>query len=108
MSTRYNAVAILVFGLMTSSTALLAADAGVVSITLPAPDNMFKPGPNSELANTVCTICHAADYIYTQPPLAKEKWTATIKKMQEKFGCPIQDADIDKLADYLVSQNGPK
>lgn len=108
MNMRSNAVAILVFGLMSVGPVVLAADGGVVSITLPAPDNMFKPGPNSDLANTVCTICHAVDYIYTQPPLAKDKWTATIKKMQQKFGCPVQDADIDKLADYLVSQNGPK
>lgn len=108
MNMRCNAVVILALGLTSVGQVALAADGGVVSITLPAPDNMFKAGPNAELANTVCTICHAADYIYTQPPLAKDKWTATIKKMQQKFGCPIQDADIDKLADYLVSQNGPK
>ena len=82
--------------------------AAPVSINLPGDMTDFKPGKGAEIANGSCKICHAADYVYMQPPLTKEKWTATIKKMKKVYGCPVQDSDIDALADYLVGQNGPK
>ena len=76
------------------------------SITLPPPDNALKDGPNLALAQSRCLVCHAADYIYTQPPLTKAQWTAEVTKMQKAFGAPITDADIPLLVDYLMSQNG--
>ena len=82
--------------------------AAPVSITLPGDMTGFKPGKGADIANGSCKICHAADYVYMQPPLPKEKWTAIIKKMKKVYGCPVQDGDIAALADYLAGQNGPK
>jgi len=79
---------------------------GAVTITLPAPNNTFKDGPNVALAQGKCLICHAADYVYTQPPLTKKQWTAEVTKMQKVFGAPVGDDDIAPLVEYLMSQNG--
>jgi sulfite dehydrogenase (cytochrome) subunit B len=79
---------------------------GAVTITLPAPNNAFKPGPNVALAQSKCVICHSADYVYTQPPLTKKQWTAEVTKMQKTYGAPISDDDVGLLVDYLMSQNG--
>jgi len=97
---------------LTLAAALVVAGVGMTradpngSITLPPPDNTFKDGPNAALAQAKCTICHSADYVYTQPPLTKAQWTAEVTKMQKAYGAPIADADIPLLVDYLMSQNG--
>jgi len=79
---------------------------GAVTITLPPPNNNFKPGPNLALAQDKCLTCHSADYIYTQPPLTKKQWTAEVTKMQKAYGAPVTDDDVAPLVDYLMSQNG--
>jgi len=92
------------------SAALFAStlNAAPVSITLPSDMTDFKPTKGSDIAVADCKTCHAADYVYMQPPLNKTQWTATITKMKKVFGCNVQDSDIDTLADYLTDQNGPK
>jgi sulfite dehydrogenase (cytochrome) subunit B len=97
---------------LTALAAFLAA--GIVAtradsngtITLPAPNNTLKDGPNVALAQTKCLICHSAEYIYMQPPLTRKQWTAEVTKMQKTFGAPIADADVAPLVDYLMSQDG--
>jgi sulfite dehydrogenase (cytochrome) subunit B len=84
---------------------LLAASA-VVTIVLPRPSIAFKPGPNVELATANCRTCHSAAYIYTQPPLNRTQWTAEVLKMKNAYGAPIDPADVDKIVDYLLTQNG--
>ena len=79
---------------------------GPVTITLPPPNNTFKPGPNVALAQAKCVICHSADYVYTQPPLTKKQWTAEVTKMQKTYGAPLSDDDVAPLVEYLMSQNG--
>jgi hypothetical protein len=51
-------------------------------------------------------VCHSVDYIYMQPPLTSEQWRGEVLKMKNTFGAPIQDADVDKIVTYLMSQNG--
>lgn len=85
---------------------LILAASAVVTVSLPRPNIAFKPGPNSDLATADCRICHSAAYIYTQPPLTKAQWTAEVLKMKNQYGAPIAAGDVDKIADYLVSQNG--
>ena len=49
-----------------------SASTSVVSITLPLNDaKQFGPGPGQALAKANCTVCHAADYVYMQPPLTQ-------------------------------------
>lgn len=101
-------------GLVIVTLPALAADTmttmkdGVVTIKLPPETVEFKSGPNVEVAKTYCTQCHSADYIYNQPPMNKEKWVGIVTKMQKTFGAPVPDSEIDKIAEYLVSQNGKK
>ncbi|UCH90877.1 MAG: c-type cytochrome [Nitrospirota bacterium] len=75
------------------------------SIVLPSDPFSFQSGSGQEVANSYCAICHSADYIYMQPPHSQGKWTEIIKKMQQKFGCPIPDNSIGTLAKYLTNQN---
>lgn len=82
----------------------LAAD-DTVSIQLPPDYLQYKPGKGVELANQYCVMCHAADYVYMQPLQDKDKWVGVIKKMKRVFGCPVEDKDIDALAEYLAAQN---
>jgi mono/diheme cytochrome c family protein len=82
------------------------ASSGAVSITLPPDAKQFAPGPGQALANANCTECHAADYVYMQPPLTKTQWAAEVTKMKAAFGASIPDDAIGPLVDYLVQQNG--
>ena len=83
-----------------------SANAAPVSYTLPDETAAFKPGPNLELVQNNCTACHSADYIQTQPRGAKFKkdfWQAEVTKMIKVYGAPIDDADVDKIVDYLAA-----
>ena len=100
----------LALGLGTAGLLALRAPAAtspsVVSVKLPATAVEFKPGPNLAGAQANCLICHGADYVYNQPPLSKAQWTAEVNKMRNAYKAPIADGDVDKIVDYLMSQNG--
>ncbi len=69
---------------------------------LPEETVRLLPGPNVETAQ-VCTGCHSADYIRTQPPQqGKAFWTATVAKMRKVFDAPVEEQDVDKIIDYLT------
>lgn len=55
-----------------------------------------------------CNICHANTYIQMQPPLTREKWAATVRKMVEKFGAPISEDEEKKIVEYLGSYFTPE
>ncbi len=79
-----------------------------VSVTLPPDAQSFGPGAGQSVAQANCTICHAADYVYMQPPLTDVQWRAEVMKMKTAYGAPLNDADVDTLVAYLVGQNGKK
>ncbi|WOX07120.1 SorB family sulfite dehydrogenase c-type cytochrome subunit [Microbulbifer pacificus] len=85
---------------------LVAAGPGEVQIDLPPETAKLKPGPGMDVANRNCAICHSVDYIYMQPPLTSEQWTATVMKMKNAFGAPIPDNEVATIVNYLLSQNG--
>ena len=90
-----------------ASAALSAGSSeGTVAITLPKDARAFGPGPGQSVAQANCTICHAADYVYTQPPLTADQWRAEVLKMQKAYGAPIDPSAVDTLVAYLVGQNG--
>lgn len=93
-------------GLAVTAPGFAAERLGKVSIELPRETVQLMPGPGLETATKNCTACHSADYIYMQPPLSKEQWRGSITKMKKVFGAPINEADIDTLVNYLMSQNG--
>ncbi len=88
------------------ATLATAAHAGEVTITLPPETAAFKPGKGAELANAHCVMCHSADYVSMQPPMARKFWEATLKKMKEKFAAPTPDDALPALADYLTTAYG--
>ena len=77
-----------------------------VSVTLPASSIAFKSGPNLGVAQANCLVCHNADYVYFQPPMTRAQWTAEVNKMRAAYKASIADADVDRIVDYLMSQNG--
>ena len=82
----------------------MLAKAQPVSYNLPEETAAFKPGPNLEVVQNNCTACHSADYIKTQPQgpkFKKDFWHAEVMKMIKVYGAPIDEADVDKIVEYL-------
>jgi len=83
-----------------------SSQGGVVKIELPAETASFKPGPGADLANGQCLVCHSVEYVVTQPPLPRAFWTASLKKMREKFGARIPEDQVGPLIDYFCRNYG--
>jgi mono/diheme cytochrome c family protein len=67
------------------------------------------PGPNLELAQAHCALCHSVDYITTQPrnfANPRAVWTAEVAKMRKAYGATISDEDSARIVDYLVATYG--
>ncbi len=77
-----------------------------LKIELPVETEVFKPGPNADIANAQCLICHSTEYVTTQPPQARAFWKNSVLKMQDKYGAPIAADQVEALADYLVRHYG--
>jgi hypothetical protein len=94
-------------GLMVGLSGSAPAEVGAspISYTLPSETAAFKAGPNLEVVQNNCTACHSADYIQTQPrgpKFKKDFWQAEVTKMIKVYGAPIDEADVNKIVDYLV------
>lgn len=92
---------------MQSLAALLLG--GALALPTQAGENMvkLKDGPNRELVQASCSICHSADYIPMNSPFLKRAgWQATVTKMMKVMGAPIKDADVPAIVDYLTKQYG--
>ena len=81
----------------------IASSAEPRTYVLPEETVRLLPGPNVETAQ-VCTGCHSADYIRTQPPhRGRAAWTETVTKMRKVFGAPVEEEDVGKIIDYLTA-----
>ena len=83
----------------------LAAPALPAQMTydLPRETATLRPGPGVETA-ILCTACHSADYISTQPSKkGKAFWDAEVQKMINVFKAPINPADASAIAAYLAA-----
>jgi sulfite dehydrogenase (cytochrome) subunit B len=70
---------------------------------LPPETAELKPGPGVETA-IVCTACHSADYIGTQPSgRGKAFWQAEVQKMIKVYKAPIGQDDAAVIANYLAA-----
>lgn len=76
------------------------------SITLPDIATPLKDGPGKEHVEGNCTICHSTDYINMQPKFARAKWSGIVKKMVKTFGCPVNEAEMKAIEDYLAANYG--
>lgn len=80
-----------------------------VEYQLPPETARLAPGPNEDLAEGYCSVCHSVDYITTQPRnLADPRkfWSAEVTKMRKAYGADIPDADAGKIVEYLVAAYG--
>jgi len=82
------------------------AQSAPVTITLPPDGAALKQAPGVEFAAAQCMTCHSAEYINSQPSLTRTAWKASVDKMKAKFGAPIPDDQVEKLADYLAAAYG--
>ncbi len=66
----------------------------------------LKDGPGRDKVNA-CLACHSVDYIQMNAHfMNKAGWTASVNKMINVFGAPIDKADVDEIATYLVQNYG--
>jgi mono/diheme cytochrome c family protein len=69
---------------------------------------VLKDATGRNLVEVNCGACHSLDYIEMNAPfLDRKQWQATVAKMIDRFGAPIEDADVPAIVDYLVANYGP-
>jgi sulfite dehydrogenase (cytochrome) subunit B len=89
--------------------AALPASAVVKTLQLPPDAAQLKPSALEGYAKAQanCVACHSAEYMLYQPPTASRAyWEAMVKRMQQVFKAPINDADMPAIVDYLVKTYG--
>jgi cytochrome c5 len=70
---------------------------------------VLKDGAGRDVVEANCAACHSLDYIQMNSPfLDKAKWEATVKKMIDRFGAPIAEADAKVIIEYLTANYGPR
>jgi sulfite dehydrogenase len=77
-----------------------------LEIRLPSETGAFKQDAGAEIANGQCLICHSVEYVTMQPPFGRAFWKGSVQKMQQKYGAPIPDAQVESLVDYLTRNYG--
>ncbi len=78
----------------------------VERITLPHVETQIPPGPNVQVYEKNCLICHSARYVLTQPQFSKTVWQNEVKKMVDAYGASISPADQALIVEYLVAVKG--
>jgi hypothetical protein len=66
----------------------------------------LKEGPGRDKVSA-CLTCHSVDYIEMNSRfMNKAAWTASVNKMINAFGAPIDKADVEVIASYLAQNYG--
>ena len=82
------------------------SQANVVEITLPEISVKLPDGPNAEVYQKNCLLCHSAQYVAMQPPFPRSTWEKEVAKMVDAYGANIPETDRPKIVDYLVAIKG--
>jgi cytochrome c5 len=83
-----------------------AGSSQVQSIALPRYATVIQEGPNVEIYNKDCLLCHTARYVSMQPRFPKSVWQSEVKKMIDAYGAAIPEADQPLIVEYLVAVRG--
>ncbi|MGB7555490.1 MAG: hypothetical protein WBM04_14050 [Candidatus Korobacteraceae bacterium] len=75
-------------------------------IVLPQYPGKIMQGPNVQVYEKDCLICHTARYVSMQPRFSKTVWQSEVKKMVDAYGAPISEADQALIVEYLVAVKG--
>jgi uncharacterized protein YceK len=73
------------------------------SITLPDDTETFGEGAHADVLNRTCLACHSVSMVRYQPPLSRKQWTATVDKMREAYGAPIEAGETAAIVDALMA-----
>jgi hypothetical protein len=97
--------------LLAASACIAALPAAAVVKTLQLPPDPVQLKPSAmegyAKAQANCTACPSAEYMLYQPPTApRAYWDTMVKRMQQVFKAPINDADMPAIVDYLVKTYG--
>ena len=75
----------------------LAFGAGEESIQL-------QDAPGRDLVVARCSVCHSVDYVSMNAPvLDRAGWQKSVRKMIDQFHAPIDEADADRIIEYLAT-----
>ena len=61
----------------------------------------LRPGEGVALVESYCGVCHSPGYVAAQPKFSGEAWGKLVKKMIEKYGAIVPEADAAKIVGYL-------
>jgi len=75
-------------------------------IAMPQYPGAIMQGPNLEVYQKDCLICHTGRYVSMQPRFSKAVWQSEVTKMVDAYGAPISDADQALIVEYLVAVKG--
>lgn len=78
----------------------------LLTVELPANDDVFPDRPGAEALDRNCLACHSVETVMNQPALPKAVWEAEIEKMRTVYKAPIEAEDIDAIVTYLTGING--
>src|SRR5436190_3213105 len=92
--------------ILLTAIGIAAIEAMALDIPLPHEAGAFKQDTGAEIANGQCLTCHSVEYVLMQPPMPRAFWKSSVQKMQQKYGAPIPDQQVDALADYLTKNYG--
>src|SRR5438876_100505 len=86
--------------------AFLTVSAPALDIQLPPETGAFKQDRDAEIANGQCLVCHSVEYVSIQPPMPRAFWKSSVQKMQQKYGAPIPEEQVEAVVDYLTKNYG--
>lgn len=73
-----------------------------VTVDIPAGADQFPGGSEADAINNNCLACHSADMVFNQPELSRRTWETEVRKMIAAYKAPVDEADIERIVDYLV------
>jgi len=85
---------------------MILSQAMALDIQLPPETGAFKQDKGAEIANGQCLTCHSVEYVAMQPPMPRAFWKSSVQKMQQKYGAPIPDDQVEPVVDYLTKNYG--
>ena len=78
----------------------------VQEITLPEYSSDPAPGPNLQMYQNKCLLCHSNRYVEMQPRFPRVVWEKEVKKMIDIYGASISGGEQQEIVEYLVSVRG--
>ena len=84
-----------------------AAKNPVQEISLPQYPPELPAGPNLDVFQNKCLLCHSARYVTMQPRFSRTVWEKEVKKMVDAYGASISAPEQVQIVDYLVAIKGP-